>query len=57
MDHETARARARQIVEFWNARRWLPDATPLHVHPLDLAKLEQLIAEALEGRGPVLQAV
>ena len=47
MHPQTARALARQIVDFWHGRRWLPAPAPMHVHPLDLAKLEDLIAEAL----------
>jgi hypothetical protein len=39
--------RARALVRFWHERRWLSAPSPLHVHPLDLAKLEQLIADAI----------
>lgn len=47
------RERARRLVEFWNRRGWLRNSTPMHVHPLDLAKLEELIAAELdEARGP-----
>lgn len=41
------KSRARQIVEFWRNRQWLQGSAPLHVHPLDLDKLEDLIASAL----------
>lgn len=43
----SARGRARRIVEFWRLRGWLERGAPLHVHPLDLKKLEELIAEEL----------
>lgn len=42
-----AQQRARALVQFWHERRWLSAPSPLHVHPLDLAKLEQLIADAI----------
>ena len=47
-DQEDARERARRIVKFWKRRGWLTDAAPLHVHPLDLEKLEELIADELD---------
>lgn len=47
MDDAHHRERAKKIVEFWNRRAWLRDAAPLHVHPIDLAKLEELIATEL----------
>jgi hypothetical protein len=40
--------RAKRIVEFWKNRKWLPSNSPLHVHQLDLTKLEELITDALE---------
>ena len=43
-----AAERAREIVEFWKNRTWLQSNTPLHVHQLDLTKLEELITTALE---------
>ena len=46
--HGQARSRAKKIVEFWRKREWLSGGpAPLHVHPLDLDKLEELIASAL----------
>jgi hypothetical protein len=39
-----AQRRARALVRFWHSRQWLPAPAPLHVHPLDLVKLEELIA-------------
>jgi hypothetical protein len=46
--HGRARNRAKEIVEFWRNRAWLSGSSaPLHVHPLDLDKLEELIATAL----------
>lgn len=45
------KSRAKEIVNFWRRRGWLSGCAPLHVHPLDLDKLEDLIASALtEGR-------
>jgi hypothetical protein len=44
------RAQAQAIVEFWHNRRYLPVPSSLHVHPMDLGKLEELIAEALGER-------
>jgi hypothetical protein len=41
------RTRARQVVESWRERRYLPSPSPVHVHRLDLEKLEEMIAEAL----------
>lgn len=47
---EQSRSRAKAIVEFWRKRSWLSTSSaPLHVHPLDLDKLEELIANALDG--------
>jgi hypothetical protein len=43
-DETTPEGRARRIVNFWRRRGWLTNSTPIHVHPLDLAKLEELIA-------------
>lgn len=48
--HETNprhQARARRIVKFWRRRGWLSGSSPIHVHPLDLEKLEELIADGL----------
>lgn len=46
---DQARDRAKAIVDFWRKRGWLSTtAAPLHVHPLDLDKLEELIAAALD---------
>jgi hypothetical protein len=45
------RERAKKIVEFWNSRGWAQGASPLHVHPLDLDKLEELIAQELADAG------
>lgn len=46
-DSEEARRRARALVRFWHSRQWLSAPSPLHVHPLDLVKLEELIADAI----------
>lgn len=43
-----ARERARRIVDFWRRRGWLTSAAPIHLHRLDLDKLEELIAEELK---------
>lgn len=48
---EEAQRRARALVRFWHGRQWLSAPSPLHVHPLDLAKLEELVAAALAGDG------
>ena len=48
--HDSARDRAKKIVEFWRRRGWLSGSSPLHVHPLDLEKLEELIANELEDQ-------
>ena len=45
---DDARARARRVVENWRERHYLPSPSPVHVHRLDLEKLEELIAEALD---------
>jgi hypothetical protein len=42
-----ARARARRLVDFWRSRQWLRSPSPVHVHPLDLTKLEELITMEL----------
>ena|GEM_PF-5496912 len=42
------KAKARRIVDAWRERRYLPSPSPIHVHRLDLDKLEELIAEALD---------
>lgn len=42
------RTRAKAIVDFWRKRGWLSGSAPLHVHPLDLDKLEELIAQELD---------
>lgn len=47
------KTRARQIVEVWRERRYLPSPSPIHVHRVDLDKLEELIAEALDEVGEV----
>jgi len=44
----TPQGRAQWIVKFWRRREWLTGASPIHIHPLDLDKLEQLIAAELE---------
>jgi hypothetical protein len=51
------RAKAKEIVEFWKNRRWLQSSAPVHVHPLDLDKLEDLIVDVLEDREPKARAV
>jgi hypothetical protein len=48
--HPSARDRAKKIVEFWRRRAWLSGSAPLHVHPLDLEKLEELITAELEDQ-------
>jgi hypothetical protein len=48
---DETRATARRLVNFWRKREWLTGSAPLHVHPLDLDKLEDLIAAALVERG------
>lgn len=45
-----ASQKAKQIVDFWKNRRWLPSDAPLHLHQLDIVKLEELIQEALETK-------
>ena len=48
-EQDETRAKARRLVNFWRNRKWLSaGSAPLHVHPLDLDKLEELIAVALE---------
>lgn len=47
------RAQAQAIVDFWHNRRYLPVPSSLHVPPMDLGKLEELIAEALGDRDAV----
>lgn len=47
-DDKDPRSRAKSIVEFWNKRGWLSGSAPQHIHPLDLDKLEELIAQELE---------
>jgi hypothetical protein len=57
---DASRERAKKLVEFWNRRGWVTDGAPLHVHPLDLVKLEELIARELaldENRAPGKAAV
>jgi hypothetical protein len=57
---DAKRERAKKIVEFWNRRGWIRGGAPLHVHPLDLDKLEELIARELardEERAQVEDAV
>lgn len=44
-----ASEKAKAIVDFWKNRRWLQHPLPVHVHQIDLAKLEELIREALEN--------
>lgn len=51
--HGDPRTRARAIVEFWHNRRYLPSPSSLHVHPMDLGKLEELIAAALDEQSTV----
>ena len=47
-ERDETRAKARRLVTFWRNRDWLSsNSAPLHVHPLDLDKLEDLIASAL----------
>jgi hypothetical protein len=42
--------RAKRLVDFWRNRKWLSSAAPIHaIHQLDLAKLEELIAEELDA--------
>jgi len=41
------RSRAEAIVEFWRKRGWLTGSAPMHIHPLDLRKLEELIENEL----------
>ena len=59
-DETTPQGRARQIVNFWRRRGWSKTASPIHVLPLDLDKLEELIAdelikrEGLSGKAPAL---
>lgn len=48
---ETAHDRARRIVNFWRRRSWLSSASPIHVHPLDVDKLVELIAAELDRDG------
>jgi hypothetical protein len=43
-----SKIKAKAIVEFWKNRTWLPTTGPVHVHQLDLIKLEELIEEALD---------
>ena len=50
------KTRARQIVEAWRERRYLPSPSPIHVHRVDLDKLEELIAEALDEVDEVARA-
>ena len=50
MERSSAAERAKEIVKFWKNREWLASQTPLHIHELDLTKLEELIAKALEDR-------
>jgi len=38
-------------VNFWRRRGWLSNSAPIHLHRLDLDKLEELIAAELE-KGP-----
>lgn len=40
-------------MEFWHNRRYLPSPSSLHVHPMDLGKLEELIAAALDEQSTV----
>lgn len=54
---EEARQRARDLVQFWHSRRWLSAPSPLHVHPLDLVKLEELIADAIANPDSVKLSV
>jgi hypothetical protein len=49
-ERDETRAKARRLVDFWRNRQWLQSSSPLHVHPLDLDKLEDLIASALDER-------
>ena len=46
----TPEGKARRIVKFWHHREWLTSASSIHVHPLDLDKLEELIATELAKR-------
>jgi len=49
--HDPAQSQAREIVDFWHKRLWLTGGSaPLHIHPLDLEKLEELIADALNDK-------
>jgi hypothetical protein len=49
--YTTFQERARNIVKFWRRRGWLSNSAPIHLHQLDLDKLEELIAEEL-AKGP-----
>lgn len=35
-------------MDFWRRRGWLSSSSPVHVHPLDLTKLEDLIVAELD---------
>ena len=48
-----ARHRAQALVKFWHQRNWLTVPSSLHLHPLDLDKLEELIAQALAAEDPM----
>lgn len=40
---------AKRVVDDWRHRRWLQNASPIQLHPLDVTKLEEMVAEALES--------
>lgn len=41
---------AKRLVDQWRRRAWASGAAPIHVHPLDLTKLEEMIADLLQAQ-------